>query len=144
MGPLNGPKNLFWGPGADPGSQNPFISFILISEANPIIWCVTIGMFDDFVKWDPSMGPNTHFWGQEGTQGPKTHFFHFNLHKWGKSFNSICHSKYVSQLWAIEPPSMGPLKPLFGPWRGPMTPKPIFFALTLMRESNPLIWYVTR
>ena len=134
--PSMGPKTYFWGLGRTQGPKTHFFIFILISEANPIIWCVTIGMFGDFVKWDPSMGPNTHFWGQEGTQGPKTHFFHFNLHKWGKSFNLICHSKYVSQLWAIEPPN-GPPKTPFWALERTHDPKTHFFCFDVNEGVKP-------
>ena len=109
---------------------------MILSESNPLIWYVTIGMCGDFVKWDPSMGPNTLFWGQEGIQGPKTHFFHFNLHKWGKSFNLICHSKYVSQLWAIEPPN-GPPKTPFWALERTHDPKTHFFRFDVNEGVKP-------
>ena len=82
-------------------------------------------MFCDFVKWDPSMGPNTHFWGQEGTQGPKTHF---SILIFISEANPSIWYVTVSMFHNFEllNPPMGPLKPLFGPWSGPMTPKPIF------------------
>ena len=144
MGPLNGPKNLFLGPGADPGSQNPFFHFYLNK------WGKSYNLMchNRYVWWlcemGPLNGPKYPFLGPGGDPGSQNPFFSILI--FISEANPLIWYVTVSMFHNFEllNPPMGPLKPLFGPWSGPMTPKPIFFALTLMRESNPLIWYVTR
>ena len=105
MGPLNGPKYPFLGPGVGPGSQNSFFHFNLPE------WGKSFNLIchNKYVSWlwafkPPNAPPKTPFWALEQTHDPKTHFFHFDVHEGVKPFNLICHKVQFSLFLEILNP----------------------------------------
>ena len=77
LGPLMGPNTLFGALGQTQDHETNFFILIFISNENPLIWYVTVGIFHDFVLLSPpNRPPKTLFLGLERTHDPKNQFLH--------------------------------------------------------------------
>ena len=106
-------KYRFWTLEWTQGSQTNFFLFSIYKWAKSFNLICHTRWFSWLYTIEPPMGPpKTPFWALEWTQGSQTNFFLFSIYKWAKSFNLICHTRWFSWLYTIEPP-MGPPKTPF-------------------------------